>query len=94
MDEPLSSLDALTRETLQNLLLQLWNQKRMTMLLVTHSIEEAVFFGRKVIVLSPRPGAVLKTIDNPGVGERDYRTEEVFFEKCKEVRQSLDGGAT
>ncbi len=94
MDEPLSSLDALTRETLQNLLLQLWIQKRMTMLLVTHSIEEAVFFGRKVIVLSPRPGAVLKTIDNPGVGEEAYRTEEVFFAKCKEVRQSLDGGAT
>lgn len=93
MDEPLSSLDALTREHLQNLLLKLWKQKRMTMLLVTHSIEEAVFLGKRVIVLSPRPGRVLKTIENPYMGEVSYRTTEVFFEKCREVRQSLDGGA-
>ncbi|MHC1610627.1 MAG: ABC transporter ATP-binding protein [Candidatus Methanospirareceae archaeon] len=93
MDEPLSSLDALTRENLQNFLLQLWQEKRMTMLLVTHSIEEAVFLGRKVIVLSPRPGTVVKTVDNPEMGDLDYRTREVFFDKCREVRQSLDGGA-
>ncbi len=93
MDEPLSSLDALTRENLQNVLLQLWQQKRMTMLLVTHSIEEAVFFGRKIVVLSPRPGTIVKTIENPQKGNVKYRTQEVFFEKCKEVRQSLDGGA-
>ena len=93
MDEPLSSLDALTRENMQNVLLQLWQQKRMTMLLVTHSIEEAVFFGRKIVVLSPRPGTIVKTIDNPQKGDVEYRTQEVFFEKCKEVRQSLDGGA-
>jgi NitT/TauT family transport system ATP-binding protein len=93
MDEPLSSLDALTRENLQNFLLQLWKEKRMTMLLVTHSIEEAVFLGRKVIVLSLRPGTVVKTVENPQVGDLDYRTKEEFFEKCREVRQSLDGGA-
>jgi NitT/TauT family transport system ATP-binding protein len=93
MDEPLSSLDALTRENLQNFLLQLWKVKRMTMLLVTHSIEEAVFLGRKVIVLSLRPGTVVKTVENPQVGDLDYRTKEEFFEKCREVRQSLDGGA-
>jgi NitT/TauT family transport system ATP-binding protein len=93
MDEPLSSLDALTRENLQNFLLQLWKEKLMTMLLVTHSIEEAVFLGRKVIVLSLRPGTVVKTVENPQVGDLDYRTKEEFFEKCREVRQSLDGGA-
>ncbi len=93
MDEPLSSLDALTRENLQNFLLHLWKQKRMTMILVTHSIEEAVFFGKKVIVLSPRPGTVLKTIDNPHIGDSQYRTKEAFFEKCKEVRKDLDGRA-
>jgi NitT/TauT family transport system ATP-binding protein len=93
MDEPLSSLDALTRENLQNLLLRLWKQKGMTMLFVTHSIEEAVFLGKKVIVLSPRPGTVINTITNPYMGDVQYRTTEVFFEKCREVRQSLDGGA-
>jgi NitT/TauT family transport system ATP-binding protein len=93
MDEPLSSLDALTRENLQNFLLQLWEEKRMTALLVTHSIEEAVFLGKRVIVLSPRPGTILKTVDNPRMGDLDYRTKEEFFDKCREVRQSLDGGA-
>jgi NitT/TauT family transport system ATP-binding protein len=93
MDEPLSSLDALTRENLQNFLLQLWEEKRMTVLLVTHSIEEAVFLGKKVVVLSQRPGTVLKTVDNPRMGDLDYRTKEEFFDKCREVRQSLDGGA-
>jgi ABC-type nitrate/sulfonate/bicarbonate transport system permease component len=54
MDEPLSALDALTREDLQDLLLELWRQRQHTCVLVTHSIEEAVFLGRRVIVLSPQ----------------------------------------
>jgi len=53
VDEPLSSLDALSREKLQNFLLSLWIKNNITMLLVTHSIEEAVFLGRKIVILSP-----------------------------------------
>ncbi len=93
MDEPLSSLDALTRESLQNFLLRLWKEKRMTMLLVTHSIEEAVFLGRRIIVLSSRPGTVIRAIDNAEMGDLNYRTKEVFFDKCREVRRSVDTGA-
>ncbi|RJS84368.1 ABC transporter ATP-binding protein [Methanophagales archaeon] len=93
MDEPLSSLDALTRESLQNFLLRLWKEKRMTMLLVTHSIEEAVFLGRRIIVLSSRPGTVIRAIDNAEMGDLHYRTKEVFFDKCREVRRSVDTGA-
>ena len=58
MDEPLSSLDALTRERLQNLIAEVWLGKRITMVLVTHSIEEAVFLGRRIVVLGGRPGRV------------------------------------
>jgi len=90
MDEPLSALDALTRENLQNFLLLLWKEKRMTMLLVTHSIEEAVFLGRRIIVLSSRPGTVIRVIDNAEMGDSNYRTKEVFFDKCREVRRSID----
>ncbi len=87
MDEPFSSLDALTRENLQNFLLKLWNERRMTIVLVTHSIEEAVFLGRKIVVLTPRPGRVKAIIDNPSAGDENYRFTEEFFEKCREVRR-------
>ena len=90
MDEPFSSLDALTREKLQNFLLKLWINNKVTMVLVTHSIEEAVFLGRKIVVLSQRPGRVLKIIDNPEMGSLDYRNREEFFEKCREVRKSIE----
>jgi NitT/TauT family transport system ATP-binding protein len=89
MDEPLSALDALTRESLQGLLLELWRQRGFTSLLVTHSIEEAVFLGRRVVVLSPRPGRVHAIVDNPGIGEPAYRSTESFYEKCAELRGVL-----
>jgi NitT/TauT family transport system ATP-binding protein len=89
MDEPLSALDALTREDLQDLLLELWQPRRHTSMLVTHSIAEAVFLGRRIVVLSPRPGRVTAIVDNPGMGESDYRMTEEFFCKVTEVRALL-----
>ncbi|MFO7967282.1 MAG: ABC transporter ATP-binding protein [Archaeoglobaceae archaeon] len=89
MDEPLSSLDALSREKLQNFLLDLWVKNNITMLLVTHSIEEAVFLGKKIVVLSNRPGEVVSIIDNPDAGIVEYRNKKEYFEKCREVRRSV-----
>ncbi len=89
MDEPLSALDALTREDLQNLLLEMWRQRGHTVLLVTHSIEEAVFLGRRVVVLSPRPGRVAAIVDNPGMGEEGFRDTPAFLERCVELRRLL-----
>lgn len=89
MDEPLSALDALTREDLQNLLLGIWQQRRHTSVLVTHSIEEAVFLGRRVVVMSPRPGRVASIVDNPGMGEEGYRETAAFLERCVELRRLL-----
>ena len=65
MDEPLSSLDALTRERLQNLILDIIQKRKITTVLVTHSIEEAAFLGRKIIILSRSPAQILKVVDNP-----------------------------
>lgn len=94
MDEPLSSLDALTREDLQDLLLELWRKRGHAALLVTHSIAEAVFLGRRIVVLSPRPGRVTAVVENPGMGSPDYRMTEAFFTKVTEVRGLLmDEGA-
>lgn len=58
MDEPFAALDALTRRKMQDELLQLWEDTRVTLLFVTHSIEEAVLLGSRILVLSPHPGQV------------------------------------
>jgi NitT/TauT family transport system ATP-binding protein len=65
MDEPLGSVDALTRETLQQEILNIWSQSGKTIIVVTHSIEEAIFLGHQVVVMSPRPTKILKTFDIP-----------------------------
>ncbi|KPL55901.1 ABC transporter [Prosthecomicrobium hirschii] len=58
MDEPFAALDALTRRTCQDELLQLWEETRFTVLFVTHSIAEAIKIGNRILLLSPHPGRV------------------------------------
>jgi NitT/TauT family transport system ATP-binding protein len=89
MDEPLSALDALTREDMQDVLLDLWLRRRHTAVLVTHSIAEAVCLGRRVVVLTPRPGRIAAIVDNPGVGEADFRDSREFHLKIVELRRLL-----
>jgi NitT/TauT family transport system ATP-binding protein len=89
MDEPLSALDALTREDLQDMLLELWRARSHTSVLVTHSIEEAVYLGRRIVVLSPRPGTVAEIVDNPDMGEPGYRDDERFYRTCIHLRHLL-----
>jgi sulfonate transport system ATP-binding protein len=71
MDEPFASLDALTRRKMQEELLTIWEATRTTLLFVTHSIDEAVLLGDRILVLSPGPGRVRRILDNPGAGRRD-----------------------
>jgi NitT/TauT family transport system ATP-binding protein len=89
MDEPLSALDALTREDLQGLLLDIWRQRGHTSILVTHSIEEAIFLGRRVVVLTPRPGRVAAIVENPDMGDAGFRDTPAFYERCAELRGLL-----
>lgn len=63
LDEPFSSLDALTREEMRRWLLDLWSRDRPTIVLVTHDVEEAIFLSDRVHVMSGRPGAVALTVD-------------------------------
>jgi len=63
MDEPFAALDALTRRRMQEELLQLWAQERFTLVFVTHSIEEALVLGNRVLLLSPHPGRVRAELD-------------------------------
>ena len=89
MDEPLSALDALKREDLQDVLLELWQRRSHTQVLVTHSIEEAVFLGRRVVVMTPRPGRVATIVDNPGMGSVGYRDSDEYHERCVQLRRAL-----
>jgi ABC-type taurine transport system ATPase subunit len=65
MDEPFGALDALTREKMQEQLHEVWQRTRMTVVFVTHSVEEAVYLGTHVVVMSARPGRVLEQLEVP-----------------------------
>lgn len=92
MDEPFSSLDALTREAFQDILRNIVQGGSLTVLLVTHNIEEAAYLGRRIIVFTPHPGCVYKIFENPQAGLPGYRKTAGFFRLCTELRGALEHG--
>jgi len=86
MDEPFSSLDAITREDLQNLTLSLCEEHKLTFVIVTHAIEEAVSLGRKILLLDSSP----RVFENPQAGQANHRNSQEYNELCnllwKEMR--------
>ncbi|MGC8781746.1 MAG: ABC transporter ATP-binding protein [Anaerolineae bacterium] len=89
MDEPFSSLDALTREDLQRLTLELRQETGVTTVIVTHSIEEAVYLGQRILVLGRAPNRAGRVIENPHAGAADFRGSAEFLARCNELRASL-----
>ena len=91
MDEPFSALDALTRERLQNTLLTMWQKRRLTYVIVTHSVEEAVFLGKSIMILSDRPTRIRKVIANAGFGDQAFRMQDGYFEMVRSIRRIMEG---
>lgn len=91
MDEPLGALDALTRERMQGLVLRLWKETSKTILLITHSVEEALLLGERLIVMAPRPGRIFREFKLPfadrGVSTdlRSVKKSEGFAEARDEI---------
>ena len=89
MDEPFSALDAMTREEIQNVFLNIWRKHSVSTILVTHHMEEAVYLGQKIVILSAAPGAVCKMVENPLFGVEDVRNRQDFFQLCIELRKMI-----
>lgn len=77
LDEPFGALDAITKINLQEQLLKIWRKEKITMVIVTHDIDEAVYLGSKVVVMTPRPGRI-KKIQKVDLGNSRRRTGSLF----------------
>jgi NitT/TauT family transport system ATP-binding protein len=94
MDEPFGALDEITRDGLNEQLQQLWQREKRTVVFVTHSIAEAVYLSTRIVVMSPRPGRILKVIPStlPEQRHLGLRDTPGFIALAHEVREALAVG--
>ncbi|GGO39117.1 Taurine import ATP-binding protein TauB [Gemmobacter aquaticus] len=97
MDEPLGALDALTREKMQSLVLDLWQDTGKTIILITHSVDEALLLGERLIVMAPRPGRILQDLRLPfarmaaGGDLRAVKQSRAFQSRREEILSTIWG---
>ena len=90
LDEPLSAVDELTRELLQEEIHSLWKKEKFTAILVTHNVSEAVYLSNRVVVMSPRPGQIIHVVDVPfKKRNQELRSSSKFIEIVSEISVKL-----
>ena len=92
MDEPFSALDAITRESMQEVFLSLWKKHAVTTVLVTHYVEEALTLAGRIAIMTGAPGRVTEIIDNPFAGDLAHRSSPEFFAMGQELRTKIARG--
>jgi NitT/TauT family transport system ATP-binding protein len=90
MDEPFGALDEKTRKNLQDELLRLWKESGLTIVLVTHNIEEAIYLGQRIFIFGMNPGRIVKEVEIPSPHPRDRMSEE-FVGHLLNVREVFEG---
>ncbi len=93
MDEPFGALDPMTREVLQKELLQIWRAKKRTVFFITHSVEEAVFLSTRTLVMSARPGKIIRdmhiSIGDGSLNDDEMRRHPDFHRLCNEIEDAI-----
>lgn len=89
MDEPFNSLDAPTRESLQNLVLDLRAELKITTVIVTHALEEAAVLGSKILVMGQPPHLRPAVVENPAAEAKDYRASSAYHQMRNHLREML-----
>ena len=92
MDEPFGALDPSTRLRMQDLLVSLWREQQATVFFVTHSVEEAVYLGDRVYVLSPSPGTIVREmlVPPPDRPAREMQSDRAFLEHVIDLRNTIE----
>jgi NitT/TauT family transport system ATP-binding protein len=93
MDEPFAALDAPTRESLQNLTLQLRTESGLTTVIVTHTIEEAALLGQRVLLLGRLPNREVRIVENPEAAHPEFREAPSYASMCARLRRSLEAAS-
>lgn len=92
MDEPFSALDAIMREEAWALFLSVWRDVGCSTILVTHSIEEALYLGNRIIIMSDSPGKIVEVFENPLFGNAAFRDDDRFKGFYARIKNAIKGG--
>src|SRR6185369_8699992 len=95
MDEPVGALDPKIRMQMQELLVQLWREQQSTVFIVTHSVEEAVYLGDRVLRMVPKPGRLAEVLQlpRPDISPEAMRKKPWFNEVCQDLLRRLETDA-
>jgi len=91
MDESFSALDAMTREDVQNMFLEVWQAHKVTTIIVTHDIKEAIYLAKDIAVMSSSPGKIIEVISNPLFGRINMEVDLEYININNKLRKILKG---